>query len=214
MTTVIDEAAPTATRETQTEASAPSLFLHPPQGQWTIADWAALPDDAPRCELVEGCLEVLPMPRRRHHWIQRFLGRLLTEHLGWECVDLTGPRIATEEGSGRIPDIYVLLSPPKLSEPNADLFDRPNMIVEVVSPGSRQRDRDYVEKQREYAVIGVSEYWIVDPEEEVIVVFGLNEREAGYEELGRYGRGSSAVSRILDDFSVDVATLFDECPAG
>ncbi|MBW4539370.1 MAG: Uma2 family endonuclease [Myxacorys chilensis ATA2-1-KO14] len=53
----------------------------------------------------------------------------------------------------------------------------PALVVEVVSPGELQRDRDYVAKRSQYAAIAVPEYWIVDPEIEVISVCELGNSE-------------------------------------
>lgn len=46
----------------------------------------------------------------------------------------------------------------------------PALVVEVVSPGIENRRRDYDQKQREYAALGIGEYWIVDPELAVVIV--------------------------------------------
>jgi Uma2 family endonuclease len=40
--------------------------------------------------------------------------------------------------------------------------DIPSIVVEFVSDSSRDRRRDYEEKRKEYAAIGVKEYWIID----------------------------------------------------
>lgn len=49
----------------------------------------------------------------------------------------------------------------------------PLLVVEVVSPGALQRDRDYVAKLGQYAAIAIPEYWIVDPETQEISVCSL-----------------------------------------
>jgi Uma2 family endonuclease len=49
----------------------------------------------------------------------------------------------------------------------------PVLVLEVVSPGELQRNRDYVAKRSQYQDLGVPEYWIVDPQEETIVIFAL-----------------------------------------
>lgn len=46
----------------------------------------------------------------------------------------------------------------------------PVLIIEVVSPGSTNRTRDYRYKHTEYAARGIAEYWIIDPEERRITV--------------------------------------------
>jgi Uma2 family endonuclease len=49
----------------------------------------------------------------------------------------------------------------------------PMIVVEIVSPGEVQRNRDYVAKRMQYQDLGVPEYWIVDPQEETILVLEL-----------------------------------------
>jgi Uma2 family endonuclease len=52
----------------------------------------------------------------------------------------------------------------------------PLLVVEVVSPGEDNRERDYKLKVREYQELGISEYWVVDPEEQKVTVFTLQDR--------------------------------------
>jgi Uma2 family endonuclease len=61
--------------------------------------------------------------------------------------------------SERHPDLAVYKTPPPTAE---DVWATwvPEIVVEVVSPGSE--DRDYVEKKEEYLLFGVREYWIFD----------------------------------------------------
>ena len=57
----------------------------------------------------------------------------------------------------------------------------PLLVVEIVSPGEVQRNRDYVAKRMQYQDLGVPEYWIVNPEEETVLVLEL--------QAGGYGEG-------------------------
>ena len=52
-----------------------------------------------------------------------------------------------------------------------------------------------------------SEYWIVNLQTETITVLQLH--EDAYQEAGAYRRGESAASKLLPDFSVPVAAVFD-----
>jgi Uma2 family endonuclease len=54
------------------------------------------------------------------------------------------------------------------------------LVVEVVSPGSLQRDRDYVAKRSQYQSRNIPVYWIVDPQVQQIMVLTLNSQ--GYQE--------------------------------
>jgi Uma2 family endonuclease len=40
--------------------------------------------------------------------------------------------------------------------------DLPTIVAEFVSEGRRNRQRDYVDKRREYMEAGIAEYWIID----------------------------------------------------
>lgn len=44
----------------------------------------------------------------------------------------------------------------------------PEIVIEIVSPGSEQRD--YEEKREEYLQFGVQEYWIVDAERQEVLI--------------------------------------------
>lgn len=79
--------------------------------------------------------------------------------------------------------------------------------MEVVSADPKDRQRDYNEKLVDYAEGGISEYWIVDPVEHVVIVNQLD--VTSYVERGRYSQGDIATSRHLDGFAVNVTELFD-----
>lgn len=51
----------------------------------------------------------------------------------------------------------------------------PLRVIEVVSLGDLQRDRDYIAKQSQYQDIGIPEYWIVDPQDYRVTVLTLVE---------------------------------------
>ncbi len=57
----------------------------------------------------------------------------------------------------------------------------PLLVIEVVSPGELQRDRDYIAKRGQYQDLGIPEYWIVDPQEKTVLI--LVWTEAGYTEV-------------------------------
>jgi Uma2 family endonuclease len=66
-----------------------------------------------------------------------------------------------------------------------------------------------VEKRVVYAKAGVTEYWIVDPEEKKITVLALEGDH--YREDGVYYCGDQAISRLFDGFNVNVAATFEKC---
>ncbi|MEP0918908.1 Uma2 family endonuclease [Leptolyngbya sp. DQ-M1] len=69
----------------------------------------------------------------------------------------------------------------------------PLLVVEVVSSSDQQsRERDYVDKRKEYAERGISEYWLIDPAQSIITVLQLeNDR---YREVGKFKHTDTIVS--------------------
>ena len=63
-----------------------------------------------------------------------------------------------------------------------------------------------------YAEAGIPEYWIADPRDETLTVLVL--RGDAYVEHGRYGRGETAVSVLLDGFAAEVSAVFDAPETG
>jgi len=49
----------------------------------------------------------------------------------------------------------------------------PLLVIEIVSPGELQRDRDYTAKRMQYQDRGIPEYWIVDPQLKTVLVLAL-----------------------------------------
>ena len=53
----------------------------PPQGQWTYGEYAALPADGRRYEVIEGVLYITPAPFTRHQVVAGSIYRILFEHV-------------------------------------------------------------------------------------------------------------------------------------
>ncbi len=127
-------------------------------------------------ELGRGIVNVVEIPKKRHMlqvagvrdqlqaYKSVFPGRIAVIAAGSEC-----KLIIAALGSERHPDLAVYLTPPPEHEDD-EFWTRwvPEIVVEVVSPSSR--NRDYNEKPEEYLLAGVKEYWIVDSEHRAMVV--------------------------------------------
>ncbi len=131
-------------------------------GPYRDADYVELPDE-PRCELLYGRLVVMASPVVRH---QLVVGRILrvlqdlADRSGGLAVD-SPVDVALADHSVVQPDV-VYVSPARLSIVRQRIEGAPDLVVEVLSPGTARRDLG--EKLRLYAEAGVAEYWIVDPE--------------------------------------------------
>lgn len=193
-------------KEVQPRLATQIAQLWPPQGEWTEADYFALPDTNRFIELSEGELIMLPHPTETHQRIVGLLYRLI--HAFVEERDL---------GTVRFAPLPVRLWPGKIREPDilfvshahADrigeqAYGPPDLVVEVLSPDTRRTDRG--EKFLEYARADVGEYWLVGPEAQTIEVFVL---EGGvYTLLGKFSLGERTHSQILAGFEVTVDEVF------
>ena len=133
-----------------------------------------------RYELVNGELVFMPPASFLHSDILDFLADCFKAYAREYKLDLkvkTGDvGVRTGMKSSRIPDISVIDGQVWKSyrrESAAVIEDNLMLAVEVVSPGSEQRERDYTEKVAEYQETGIPEYWIVDPIERKIAVLVL-----------------------------------------
>nr|WP_313934906.1 MULTISPECIES: Uma2 family endonuclease [unclassified Nostoc] len=78
----------------------------------------------------------------------------------------------------RLPDLMILTQEllEAIAQKRATItpdMPSPVMVVEVVSPGKINEDRDYRYKRSEYAARGIPEYWIVDPGKSRITLLTL-----------------------------------------
>ena len=91
------------------------------------------------------------------------------------------------------PDISVICDISKLDEKG--FHGAPDWVIKIVAPTSRPRD--YIKKMFLYHTSGVREYWVVDPEEKMITVYGF-ERET----MKQYTFGNNVPVGIYEDFSI------------
>ena len=109
------------------------------------------------------------------------------------------------ESRFREPDVFFLNS-----ERTVRGDEQPNgvdLAIEVISPGPINRERDLVQKRADYARAGVTEYWIVDPDEKTVTVLSLDGES--YRTHGEFKPGSVATSRLLPESQIDVTELFE-----
>jgi Uma2 family endonuclease len=160
-------------------------------------------------ELSRGVVTVVDVPNTRH------LAQVRTIRKQLAAYDLKYPgRIHTTAGSGeckillidleseRHPDVAVYKMPPPDDD---DVWASwiPEIVIEVVSPGSQQRD--YVEKRDEYLRFGVKEYWIVDADRREVLVL----RRVGGRWKERTLRPPEVYrTSLLPDFELDCEQVF------
>lgn len=181
----------------------------PPVVLMTAEEYAALPDDGRRTELVRGRIVEMPLTNFRHGVICNRVGRLLGNHaedrkLGWVVSNDAGVVTERDPDTTRGPDVafFSYTRVPKDQPPDGYPAVPPELVVEVKSPSDRWKAVNA--KQAEYLAAGVLAVWVLDPETAVAVVYAPDDaprRLAGDEELTLPG--------VLPDFRVAVRQLFE-----
>ncbi len=83
----------------------------------------------------------------------------------------------------------------------------PLLVIEVVSPGDIQKNRDYIAKRMQYQDCGIPEYWIVDPQTQTILVLEL--RGDSYREVGSFSNDELLQSPRFRELNLKVSEVFN-----
>jgi len=162
-----------------------------------------------RREFVDGEIIEMPSESPQNVLISLFL---LTQFL--QLVPLQQLRRMDTElvvaGRVRIPDLMISGKDPAavlLASGRSTItgeMPAPLLVVEVVSPGKKNEDRDYRFKRTEYATRGIPEYWIVDPAKAKVMVLMLVD---GLYESVDYSGSDRVVSSLFPQFNLTVEQL-------
>jgi Uma2 family endonuclease len=163
-----------------------------------------------RYELVDGRLIELPPESEPNTSLPNFLFlQLVNAGLPFRQIqphacELQVPVLQRGDPANRFPDLVVLREEHlELTQKRLTItFDMlpPHLVVEVVSPGERNRDRDYGRKQQQYAARGIPEYWLIDPEQNAITVLQLD--QGSYVEVGQFSGSAQINSPKLAEMGV------------
>lgn len=175
----------------------------------TNKDLECLPEDGNRYELIEGELYVSTAPDLIH---QRTLGNLhfaLASFLVSNPMGeiLLGPGVILSDYDGVIPDL-VYLSNERRDEiaTGARINGAPNLVIEILSPGTQNAERDRKVKLKLYRKFGVEEYWIVNPRERSIEVYRAE--ESGLKLFTTFVSDEVIITPLLPGLSCAVKALF------
>ena len=160
-------------------------------------------------ELGRGVIVVSDIPKPPH------FGQLNAIRLQLTAYQLTHPgRIYGVAGgaeckvplegfqSERHPDVAVYKTAPPSRGDEAWETWVPEIVIEIVSPGSQRRD--YEEKPEEYLAFGVREYWIIDAEQGQMTVV----RRVGGRMSEKIVRPPQTYrTRLLPGFELDLAAV-------
>lgn len=180
-----------------------------PTASYTWQDFLELDEEDPR-ELVGGQLVEIDMPTLTHERIVAVLIAILGH---WSSLTSSGQvigsgyRIRIDDEHGYMPDVqFYRTGNLPVGQDKGLEHGHPDLVVEVISPTSRSKDT--VRKLRDYAALGVPEYWLVDPEARTLERLVLREGIYGIVEALE-GEAVFAPSGF-DGLEVPLARLWEE----
>jgi len=178
----------------------------------TVADLEALPEsNGKRYELIGGELHVSTQP----HWFhQRTCGLFFAALNVWNERTALGvvnlaPGVIFSEEDAVAPDV-VWISNERLDvvldQEKGKVYLAPDLVIEVLSPGSENEKRDKRLKLQLYSQRGVKEYWIADWRARTMEVY--RRVDASLQLHSTLGPEDVLTSPLLPGFSVAIESLF------
>lgn len=179
--------------------------------RWTIQDVEALPDNEwIRYEIIDGELFVTRSPHHKH---QHVTGCIFTVLNSWSLESGLGepsimPGLIFSDSNNVAPDVvwvsYTRLA--QIQDEAGHFRGAPELVVEVLSPGKANEDRDRSAKLKLYSVQGVQEYWIVDRVAQRIEVY--RREQAQLTLVATWMMHDGMTSPLLPGFTCQVSYLF------
>ncbi|MBL8151715.1 MAG: Uma2 family endonuclease [Blastocatellia bacterium] len=169
----------------------------------------AMPEDGNRYELIEGEIFVSRAPGLTHQRIMGNLFATLWNYLQKNPIGkvFTVPGVIFSNFTGVIPDL-VYVSNERYSQIAARerLEGAPELVVEILSPGTENQKRDRDVKRYLYSKHGVEQYWIIDPDEKTVEVFATPE----FNRSTIFTLEETLTTSLLPDFSCKLTNIFAE----
>ena len=163
-------------------------------------------------ELFNGELIAVPPESGINVEIATFLLIQFASLLGYRRVRGHGLELEVRgEPRNRYPDLIIIREEhiEQLAKRNTIrlIMAPPLLVIEVVSPGELQRNRDYIAKRSQYQDCGIPEYWIVDPDAQTVLVLELTGKD--YTEVGSFSGQEQILSPQFRELSLMAAQIFE-----
>jgi len=178
--------------------------------KWTYEDFLLFPDDGKRHELIDGEHIMSPSPFTKH---QQILGNLfavikifLKNHRIGE-VFIAPMDVVLSNFNVVEPDMFFIASEHASIITEKHIMGVPDLVVEILSAGSRKTDE--IIKRRLYEQYGVKEYWIIDPELELIKVYRMG--VAGFIRVAELSveQGGTLTTPLLPELIIPLSEIFE-----
>lgn len=183
--------------------------VYPGQGGYTYDDYLQIPEEPGyRFEILEGILVKEPSPSTHHQRVSRELGRQLMsyfDHFDPEGELFFAPLDVTlTAGNVLQPDI-LFVSGDRRAIIRETRIDGPcDLVIEIMSPKNRRKDR--LQKMKIYRKAGIPHYWLVDPEENTLEAFML--QDGSYTLAAAGGPGNIFTHPAFPELELDLDRIF------
>jgi Uma2 family endonuclease len=175
----------------------------------TADEYIATGDSRPRwTELINGEV-IVNNPTLRH---QRIVSFVHFELMSWTRAG-TGRGespgqvdVKIDDGNVLAPDV-IWVSENRLPVDGTHIELAPDLVVEVRSPSTWRYDTTV--KFRKYEAAGVAEVWLIDTASNTVLVYRRSTPTSPFDVSLELGTGEMLTTPLLDQFSLDIATLFD-----
>jgi Uma2 family endonuclease len=175
----------------------------------TYDDYLLFPDDGLRHEIIDGEHYVTPCPNTRH---QVLVGRLhfemelcLRSHPGTGRVFLAPFDVLFTKWDVVEPDLLFVAADQDAIVTDKNVQGAPALVVEIASPGTRRRDEQI--KRQLFDRGGVREYWIVDPDSNVVRVF-RRQADRSFPPVAELTRNDTLTTPLLPRLEIRLDDLF------
>ena len=181
-----------------------------PMGKVSFEEFLASCDEDTWAEWVDGRVSVVSPASDRHQDLADFLTAILRIYVESRSLGVvrSAPFLMRllPVPSGREPDLFFVAAPHRDRLKETYMDGPADLVVEIVSPESRLRDRG--EKYAEYELGGVREYWIIDPELRRSDFYHLDPR--GRYRLVEPDAGGRYASAVIPGLWLQVEWLWQE----
>jgi Uma2 family endonuclease len=171
-----------------------------------------------RYELIDGELFALPPESENNDWLSDKLflwlaasGLVLPRLVKRHTCEIQVTPLRPKDPRNRYPDLVILRSEHlELTERRLTItldMPPPRVVMEVLSPGKENRDRDLIHKRNQYAARSIPEYWLIDPEQQSVMVLRL--KDDAYEQHGIFSSDIGIDSPELGRLALTTEDLFN-----
>jgi Uma2 family endonuclease len=173
----------------------------------TYDDYVLIPDDGLRHEIIDGEHHVNPAPNVRHQRISRRIFRSIADFVDdhdlgevfYSPIDVVFSKHDVVQ-----PDLLFVRKASVGDVHGAFVKIVPDLVVEILSISNRKHDE--VRKLKVYDTFNVPEYWIADPDDDMVSIY--RRRDAGLTLVDTVDVDGTITSPLFPGFALAARTVF------